>query len=103
MKFRNINVRNLRGLRVLRGEIVFSIRQVKNDTSENLRMPRKLSNTAIRRARRLRIKNFRTLRVLRELRGETGFRRSLIGHREICAKGVNHEQTGTRGSRTSPP
>src|SRR3990172_13034518 len=41
---RNINVRNLR---VLRGEIVFLVREVRHDASGNLRKPRKLSTIVV--------------------------------------------------------
>jgi len=42
LKFKYFKVRNLRGLRVLRGEIVFSIQETKSDASENLHRPQEL-------------------------------------------------------------
>ncbi len=42
-KSKNIILRNLRELRVLRGEVVFSIRRVRSDASGNLRELREFS------------------------------------------------------------
>ena len=51
-RLKTSRVRNLRGLRVLRGELVFVIQELRKDASQDLRRPRKFSRIVVQRTPR---------------------------------------------------